>query len=273
MSCSASFISPVVLVCWITPMDEIRFNHYLPYSGNSSYDIVLNVQLPAASIERIIITIMSDDTNTYEIHKVDEAEHVFTELPKSHFIPSSQNTDEMQGVSESSMEKMARNQARKDAKEIKARIDDGDFIRVHWSKVNREADQLAEKALETCYPGLQMPDNHKCDILVEEYKNEYQQSLKERLKDVSVDYFDTEFEAQLRKTAMNDREKEPQNRLYHKRDLAVIRVLSQLEVSLDIADERLVEIHKWADKYEEYYSNSREELIWPDCRGYFRFTR
>ncbi len=245
-------------------MDEIRFNHYLPYSDNSSYDIVLNVQLPTANIERITISIMSDDANIYKIHGIDEGEHVFAELSNSHFIPSSQNIDEIQGVSESSMEKMARNQARKDAKEIKARIDDGDFVRVHWPKVNRKADHLAEKALETCYPGLQMPDNHECDRLVEEYKNAYQQSLKERLKDVSVDYFDTEFEAQLRKTAMNDREKEPQNRPYHKRDLAVIRVLSQLEVSLDIADERLVEIQKWADKYEGYYSNPREELIWPD---------
>jgi hypothetical protein len=42
-------------------MDEVHFNHYLPYSDNSPYDIVLNVQLPPASIERITIIVSTDD--------------------------------------------------------------------------------------------------------------------------------------------------------------------------------------------------------------------
>src|SRR5271157_2512212 len=42
-------------------MDEIHFNHWLPYFDNSSYDIVLNVYLPPASIERIIVIMDSND--------------------------------------------------------------------------------------------------------------------------------------------------------------------------------------------------------------------
>jgi hypothetical protein len=40
-------------------MDEVRFDHCLPYLGNGSYDIVFNIQLPPASIERITLVIGS----------------------------------------------------------------------------------------------------------------------------------------------------------------------------------------------------------------------
>src|SRR5690349_17782948 len=96
MSCSASFISPVVLVCWITPMDEIRFNHYLPYSDNDSYDIVLNVQLPAASIERITITFMSDDANFFQEWESQE------EMHPSAFDDDSQDTGTTNRISSNS---------------------------------------------------------------------------------------------------------------------------------------------------------------------------
>jgi hypothetical protein len=41
-------------------MDDIRFNHYIPYFENGCYDIVVNVQLPSASIERITIIVSTD---------------------------------------------------------------------------------------------------------------------------------------------------------------------------------------------------------------------
>ena len=42
-------------------MDEVRFDHCLPYLGNGSYDIVLNVQLPPADIERITVTVSTGE--------------------------------------------------------------------------------------------------------------------------------------------------------------------------------------------------------------------
>lgn len=248
-------------------MDEIHFNHWLPYFDNSSYDIVLNVYLPPASIERITITIMPDDATLNGEQEIDGEENRFIESQSRSSmipIPSPQNIDEIQQLLN-----MARNQARKDVKETKKHTKDGKFVRINWRKVADESDTFAEKALETIYTGSKIPDDCECERLVAEYQETYLRCFKERLNDPLVDYFDTELEAQLREFAVADREKIPLENPYYLRDLGVIRAIVLLDVRPDIADHCLADIHKWVDKYVGYYSNPREEVNWPDCRGSF----
>jgi len=237
---------------------ERRFHRCSSYFDNSAYTVIVHVQLPPVKTERVIFIIMP---NAADFEEEDDFAEIRSDQSS---ISLSQST-----VNHRLIENVARRQARKDAKEIERLNKNGNFVRVQWDKVAYETDSLAEEAIETLYPGAQTPDDRECDLLVEKYQDAYQQSFKERLNSALVDYFDTELETRLRKIAIADRENTPQHTPSHIRDLAVVRVLFQLNVSLDVVDDHLTEIHKWADKYEGYYSNPREEVIWPDCRGSF----
>jgi len=193
-------------------------------------------------------------------------------------VPLPQNTGEMRKLPGSLIENKARFQARRDAKAIKKLIRNGNFVRIHWGKVDDETDEFSEKAIAEIYQGKATPDDHECDRLIAEYQRAYLQSFKERLKkeddaddydDRMVGYFDTELEAALREDAIADRDKYmQQGREHHIRDLAVIRVLLRLDVKLGIAEERLAAIHRYADKYESYYRNPGKEMPWPECRPF-----
>jgi hypothetical protein len=229
---------------------------------------IVRVFVPTTT-ERIIVIVMSNIANF-------EDDDESTEIPSDLSLVSlPQYTDEMRKLPSSPIENKARFQARSDAREIKKRTKNGEFVRIHWGKVKDETAEFAEKAIAEIYPGKETPDDNKFDRLSEEYQKAYLQGLKGRLNkddddDDLVDYFDTEHEADLRKSAIADRERyTQQGREHHIRDLAVIRVLLQLDVSPGIAEERLVTIHRYADKYESYYRNPREEVNWPECRGSF----
>jgi hypothetical protein len=227
--------------------------------------------------ERIIFIIMQGTINPE-----DEDEFIESQLGSSHALLL-QNTDEMRKLLDSLIVRIAKNQAREDADDIEELTDDN-FVRIHWNKVKRETRKLARKAINENYSGKETPDDYEYDRLIEEYQKAYLKRLEDRLdelhkKGASIDYFETRLESQLRDLAIADRKKAPQppQRPYHQRDLAVVRVLVLLEVSLDIDDDHLAshlaDIHTWADKYEHYYRNPREEVNWPECRELFRTSR
>lgn len=241
---------------------------------------IIRVFVPVTT-ERIIFIIMQGTINPE-----DEDEFIESQLGSSHALLP-QNTDEMRKLPDSLIVRIAKNQAREDADEIEELTDDN-FVRVHWNKVKRETRKFAGKAINENYSGKETPDDYEYDRLIEEYQKAYLKRLKERLDELhkngaSIDYFETGREARLRELAIKDRENapQPQQRPYHQRDLAVIRVLVLLEVRLDIDDDHLdnyldshlADIHTWTDKYEHYYRNPRKEKNWPECRELFRTSR
>jgi len=236
-------------------------------SSSVASTTIVRVFIPAAT-ERMIIIVQN------AMNPEDENEFVESQSDFS-LVPLPQNTDAMRKLPSSPIENKARSQARIDAGEIEGLAEDGNFIRIHWNKVKRENEIFAGKAISEVYPGKEAPDEHKFDRLIKDYQRTYRQTLEGQLEKLykegaSVDYFETGLEAQLRALAIKDRESapQPQQRPYHQRDLAVIRVLVLLEVSLDIAEDRLADIHTWADKYESYYRNPRKEMNWPACRSF-----
>lgn len=269
MSCSASFISPVVLVCWITTMDEIRFNHYLPYSDNDSYDVVLNIQLPPASIERITISIMSDDTNFYQGWESQE------EMQPSAFDDGSQDTGTTQIFN--SLQKVANRRAIDDVREIKRKIRNGKYILLDRESLNDRAEAWAGRDIPNDYfkddPNISYP------ALINEYVSAYQRGFDEETQPLAesiIEIKDDE-EKQLR-TTLSEYRPLVQNRSQRDtRDLVLICILkSYYRDCLDDLNiiNVLSERHALIDKYEKFVRDSEEKHgeSWPDPDS-FRFTR
>jgi hypothetical protein len=96
------------------------------------------------------------------------------------------------------------------------------------------------------------------------YQQAYEEHLFAEVKNTpEIRYSSDTREARLREIAIQDRSEAPPQRDYHIRDLAVIRVLQVTSTPLDAATDHLTQLHFLADRYQEYYSNPREEVEWP----------
>jgi hypothetical protein len=78
-------------------------------------------------------------------------------------------------------------------------------------------------------------------------------------------YIASQEEVRLMKLAKQDKEEAPSDDdgEYDIRDIAIVRALQVLNISLDTAKSHLADIHKFANRYQYYYSNPREEVMWP----------
>lgn len=226
-------------------MDEIRFNHYLPYSDNSSYDIVLNVQLPTASIERITISIMSDDT-FYQ---------GWEETPSRPL--SSWSTEQQEELAQRAGWK-----ALDDVLEIQELSKRGVFLIVKKDELPQRARLSAQAAIKDILRG-KLPTKQEYQQLIQKYQDNYLLRFEEELQDTDSIQVYTEQQIRLRKIAIKDRKNAPQHRDYHIRDLAVVRVLADIGVPAIEGEEHLSTIHELADFYQYYYSNPGEEEYWP----------
>ncbi len=227
-------------------MDEIRFDHYLPYSDNSSYDIVLNVQLPSASIERITITIMSDDTKSH---------HEWEEI-QSRTLPL-WSIDQQEELAQ-----RAEWKAISDVTEIQGLLNSGVFLIIRKEELPRIVYSLALDGIKDISRG-KIPPKQERQQLIQRYQDSYSHRFEEELQDTDGIRVYTEQQIRLRKVAIEDRKNAPQHRDYHIRDLAVVRVLADLGVPAIDGQEHLSTIHELADFYQHYYSDPGEEEYWP----------
>jgi hypothetical protein len=230
-------------------MDEIHFNHWLPYFDNSSYDIVLNVYLPPASIERITLVIGN-------YHDEDENDAV------------PQNTYQQGNANYAILEKLkeyAEKDAFNDAGRIRKQSGKGELIVIHQENLDKKLDESARMAISDIIEkrGEKIPPVEESQQLIQKYQEYYRSRLEKELYGENGILPYTGQEISLLKIAMEDRKNAPQHRDYHIRDLAVIRVLANIGVPIIEAQEHLTMIHNLADFYQQQYSNPREVVYWP----------
>jgi hypothetical protein len=245
-------------------MDEIRFNHYLPYFENGCYDIVVNVQLPPASIERITVTIMSDDTNTYQSWEIQEE----MQPPASDY--GSQDTGTTQKVLPA-WERIAERDASDDIDEIKDLQDNGHFVIFDDKLFDRRIKSLARRKTDRFLEDTTVTLGH--EALREAYERAYLRIFEKKkyLVQENLTEIKDEHEKQLRDTLILYRPlvQDRSQRNWHARDLVLVCILQIYHRdylnNLDIID-ALSERHALIDKYENFVCDpeGRNEVTWPD---------
>ena len=249
-------------------MDEVHFNHYLPYSDNSSYDIVLNVQLPPASIERITITIMSEG-NTYEVWGDQEE----MQPPVSDY--SSQDIGTMQKALPA-WERIADRDASDDIDQIRELQEDSHFVIFEEKLFKRRIKSLAREVTDDYLKDPSVSLGH--EELREAYEKAYLCTFerKKHLVQEQLIEIKDEREKKLRVKLSNDRLL-VQNRArlggWHARDLVLVRMLQiyypdSLE-DIDISN-MLLEQYTLIDRYEKFVCDfeGRNEVNWPDPNSF-----
>jgi hypothetical protein len=164
-------------------------------------------------------------------------------------------------------------QAFEDLEDIRRLEDEGKVISIDRDRVGRRAVGLAKRFINEYFPKDSRPITNEYKRLRGIYSNAYMTYFDKELQEASggIEYLHSQEEIRIRSFAIQDRKEAPPpyKRPYHKRDLAVVRVLQVLEVPLDTARECLSEIHDLADKYEDYYNNPKDEVIWPRDQDLF----
>ncbi len=228
------------------------------------------------STERIVVILMPENEkpNNDEERKQDIQIYANQGGHPTPFItvqPTRQDEEEQPKLSSGDRLLITRAQwqAFNDAKEIERLRNNGLFIRIDQVRLKGRIEGIVNKYLleDRSAEGGPPPNRAEYQRLVhlcqQAYQTRFQEetsSDQERLPSlVNVE------EARLRELAIQDRKEAPtyDDRDYHIRDIAVVRVLQVLSIPLDTAKDRLREIHFYADRYQDYYSNPREEVIWP----------
>lgn len=236
---------------------------------------IVRVFIPAAT-ERIIFIIMLDNNHSNEDGELNEQEeiqivsgqseqHSFAPVPPS--LPSPSDTQKLT-VDNSPMAKRARWQAVDDIHEIEGLNKNGKFVLIDLDGVADRAEDLARKDIRENHSRDDPPDDEQYKKLLVAYRDAYTKRFNDGTRESSGDikHLHSQQTIHLREIAIQDRRTSPSNRNYHIRDLAVIRVLNELDIPLDIAENHLPQIHLLADTYQEYYSNPREGVTWPSQR-------
>jgi hypothetical protein len=163
-------------------------------------------------------------------------------------------------------------QAFEDLEDIRRLEEDGNIVLIDRDRVKRRAVGLGKRYISEYFPkdNLPVPDEYR--RLRSVYSQSYVAYFDRELQEASegIEYLHSEEEIRIRKLAIQDRNEAPLDykrsdykKPFHKRDIAVVRVLQVLDIPLDAAREYLPQMHDLADKYEEYYNNPKEEVIWP----------
>jgi hypothetical protein len=154
-----------------------------------------------------------------------------------------------------------------DARAIKRLSENGKFVRINRPRLDERIETFVDQYLGNIITnGGPSPSVQEYRALIRGFRDAYMAVLHEGIQDEGkVNFLDSPIEARLRDLAIQDRNAfpAPWRRPFHQRDLAVIRVLLELDISLDRAKDELENIHNHADIYEKYYANPREEVIWP----------
>ena len=215
---------------------------------------IVRVHVPIRA-ERIIFIVVQD--TEYDI--VDE---------------DKQNQDGQQQLEFSPAAKMAnwgQRQASQDIDEITDLQEMGQRIStIRWDLIRRRNKRLARKIIQEQVfpPGSSPPDEATKEVLINAYQTAHETAFNAGLSHHQLDAVTNPHLARIRQIAMQDRIDFPPTRRgahnFHQRDLGMVRVLLELEIPLEEAEERLPETHELTDEYDKYYSNPREEVEWPD---------
>jgi hypothetical protein len=233
--------------------------------------VVIQVQAPI-NVERIIVIVTRstdtfDDENTEQQgmvvrEQLDLSQNIPSSLLHTYNIPKTPSSD-------NDLDGAAMIKAISDVREIKKLIRDGKSVCVNQARLEEGVEDivytyLKENRSKVGFP----PDKLERRRLIDVCNSAYQKYFQEEIGDdqESLKYLATPEETRLREIAMRDKEGAPprHERDYHIRDLAVIRVLQLRSIPLDCARDQISVIHTLSDRYQEYYSNPREEVTWPD---------
>jgi hypothetical protein len=165
-------------------------------------------------------------------------------------------------------------QAYRDTRKVAALLREEPLLKIDETKIEEKLKDIIGEYFEQNRPKVGGPPSlQESERLLSVCKSAYWNYFNRNISEEKVHLIKTSEEIQLRKIALEDRRTYPTyaSRELHQRDIAIIRVLSLLNVSpLEHLDDMpLLKIHELADKYERYFSNPREEGIWPGP-DYFR---
>ena len=207
-----------------------------------------------SSTERIIYIVTTSPQDFEDENEELSENPSFTRSPLS--LPSGEKVIEL-SPGDSALVNAAQIQAFNDVEDLQE-ISERKFIRINRDGVRGRARKLARSSIT----GNHTFDEHK--RLVALYQRAYEDHLFAEVENnPEIQYISDTREAQLREIAIRDKSEAQPQRDYHIRDLAVIRVLQVTSTPLDAATNHLSRLHYLADRYQEYYSNPREEVEWP----------
>lgn len=153
-----------------------------------------------------------------------------------------------------------------DAEEVSSILRERPIVHINGMKVEDRIRRVIRAHLEKTRGSGGPPSVQERERLLSVANTAYYNEFYTAVSEERVKLIATPQEVRLRDLAVRDRKTYPTytSRRFHQRDLAVIRVLSVLDLHVDSDNDALLEtIHDFADKYEEYFRNQEEEVEWP----------
>ena len=216
---------------------------------------VIRVYIPVTA-ERIIFIIMPDPS--YE----DKQPATIGDM-----TDPSESTDKRLSMGDKPLENKAKWQAVDDLDEIERMKRSGAIVGINEDRLAARSTRLAQNAIKELYvTGGAPPEIDERKRLITVYTKAYQERFQKGLDDVSEGIEEhTQEELDLREDAIQDSKKFAFSNDRDMRDLAVIRVLIQMQLGfhLEESPNYLQKIHSLVDVYQKYFNNPGEVVIWP----------
>ncbi len=247
-----------------------RFQQHLPVVAPI---VIVQIEI-SINAERIIFIIMPDHgqpEGTW-VNEEKELEAGNGQTDPLAIATRQQETDELEEVDPKDQElvKSAKWSAVDGLDEVKKLHRREKFVIIDWQGVEDKAHDQALKQIRENYSQDDPPEDQELERLLSVYARAYKARLKQGLKTIpnNIDYFNSPQEVRLRELAIQDRRNFPTKDHDYIRDMAVVRVLQESHISLHLATDHFSIIHDLATKYQHYYSDSREAVVWPG-QGFF----
>ena len=157
-------------------MDEIHFNHWLPYFDNSSYDIVLNVYLPPASIERITIRMSNDNYHSTDSTTSSRTDtNALSDEPCNNIQSAAKTAGKIAGMGDAYQDSLTFNTADKESLPQRAKSASVKYVKERKDAIQEnycEATKIAEAFVEGYIKGYKYHsvtrDEHGKDVWPDE---------------------------------------------------------------------------------------------------------
>ncbi len=232
--------------------------------------MIVRVVVPATT-ERVLIIIMPENEHLDEAEEQEEITIYRDSGGKQSLVSPFPTTGRAGGElsqGDAPLVRHARWRAQHDADAVKDLTRKGKFVRIDDSRLERRIGNLVLTYFDTLIAtdSAPFPGSPEHKTKHERYKGVYLKCFHEALyqEPEKITYLSTTpVEARLRDLAIQDHHRYPSpwRRPFHQRDLAVVRVLLELDISLDCAEQELEHIHDHADIYEDYYAHGMRNEI------------
>ncbi len=226
---------------------------------------IVRVHLPA-NVERVIFIMIGNPNNDNEENRQDL--QIFTNQPAD-IVPSSlPDTEKMLKVvsSDNPIVGIAEFQAIDDAEHIRDLHRAGKFVVIDWVKVGDRASSLARRDVRAYYQRSVQGTTDDYRRSLDVYRTTYLTQLNKEIGGAQerIRYLASPQEVHLREIAIQDRQAFSSYKDDLIRDLALIRVLTEFGIGVERAADRLQDLRPYVEKYQSYYINPKEEVLWPD---------